>query len=100
MVGLRYCTYIQITAQQNVNSTEHLSSNRRRAWSQITQVPLLSDDPYSHPYTDFLAMLKPLVVASTPAHNGRVIQVSTERLRYSNGREYDIDYVQIGRAHV
>ena len=39
-------------------------------------------------------MLKPLVVASTPAHNGRVIQVSTERLRYSNGREYDIDYVR------
>jgi 8-oxo-dGTP pyrophosphatase MutT (NUDIX family) len=39
-------------------------------------------------------MLKPLVVASTTAHNGRVIQVSTERLRYSNGREYDIDYVR------
>ena len=39
-------------------------------------------------------MLKPLVVASNPAHRGRVIQVSTERLRYSNGREYDIDYVR------
>ncbi|MDP9007988.1 MAG: NUDIX hydrolase [Pseudomonadota bacterium] len=39
-------------------------------------------------------MLKPLVVASTPAHGGRVIQVSTERLRYSNGREYDIDFVR------
>ena len=39
-------------------------------------------------------MLKPLVVASNPAHRGRVIQVSTERLRYSNGREYDIDFVR------
>jgi len=39
-------------------------------------------------------MRKPLVVASNPAHRGRVIQVSTERLRYSNGREYDIDYVR------
>jgi 8-oxo-dGTP pyrophosphatase MutT (NUDIX family) len=39
-------------------------------------------------------MQKPLVVASTQAHNGCVIQVSTERLRYSNGREYDIDYVR------
>ena len=39
-------------------------------------------------------MLKPKVVASTPAHDGRVITVSTERLRYSNGREYDIDYVR------
>jgi 8-oxo-dGTP pyrophosphatase MutT (NUDIX family) len=39
-------------------------------------------------------MLKPQVVASIPTHNGRVIQVSTERLRYSNGREYDIDFVR------
>jgi 8-oxo-dGTP pyrophosphatase MutT (NUDIX family) len=39
-------------------------------------------------------MQKPQVVASNPAHNGRVIQVSTERLRYSNGREYDMDYVR------
>ena len=39
-------------------------------------------------------MLKPKVVASIPAHDGRVIQVSTERLRYSNGREYDVDYVR------
>jgi 8-oxo-dGTP pyrophosphatase MutT (NUDIX family) len=39
-------------------------------------------------------MLKPKVVASTPAHDGRVIKVSTERLRYSNGREYDVDYVR------
>jgi len=39
-------------------------------------------------------MQKPQVVASIPAHNGRVIQVSTERLRYSNGREYDNDHVR------
>jgi 8-oxo-dGTP pyrophosphatase MutT (NUDIX family) len=39
-------------------------------------------------------MLKPKVVASTPAHDGRVIKISTERLRYSNGREYDVDYVR------
>jgi 8-oxo-dGTP pyrophosphatase MutT (NUDIX family) len=39
-------------------------------------------------------MLKPKVVASIPAHDGRVIKVSTERLRYSNGREYDFDYVR------
>jgi ADP-ribose pyrophosphatase len=39
-------------------------------------------------------MLKPRAVASNPVHSGRVIQVSTERLRYSNGREYDIDFVR------
>jgi 8-oxo-dGTP pyrophosphatase MutT (NUDIX family) len=43
---------------------------------------------------DHKFMLKPQVVASNPEHNGRVIQVSTERLRYSNGREYDIDFVR------
>jgi ADP-ribose pyrophosphatase len=39
-------------------------------------------------------MQKPTVSASRPVHNGRVIQVSTERLRYANGREYDIDFVR------
>lgn len=39
-------------------------------------------------------MFKPMAVASTQHHSGRVIQVSTERLRYANGREYDIDYVR------
>jgi 8-oxo-dGTP pyrophosphatase MutT (NUDIX family) len=39
-------------------------------------------------------MQKPLVVASRLEHSGRVIQVSTERLRYANGREYDIDFVR------
>lgn len=39
-------------------------------------------------------MQKPIVTASTPRHSGRVIQVSTERLRYANGREHDIDFVR------
>jgi 8-oxo-dGTP pyrophosphatase MutT (NUDIX family) len=39
-------------------------------------------------------MLKPEIVGSSLKHSGRVIQVSTERLRYANGREYDIDYVR------
>src|ERR1700674_5208008 len=37
-------------------------------------------------------MLKPLVVASNPTHDGQGIQVSTERLGYSNAREYHIDF--------
>ena len=40
------------------------------------------------------SMQKPTVVASHPVHQGRVIKVSTERLRYSNGREFDIDFVK------
>ncbi len=39
-------------------------------------------------------MQKPTIVANHPIHQGRVIQVSTERLRYSNGREFDIDFVR------
>jgi 8-oxo-dGTP pyrophosphatase MutT (NUDIX family) len=39
-------------------------------------------------------MKKPTVVASHTVHQGRVIKVSTERLRYANGREFDIDYVR------
>ncbi len=39
-------------------------------------------------------MFKPVPVASTLAHRGRVIEVSTERLRYANGREYDLDLVR------
>jgi ADP-ribose pyrophosphatase len=40
------------------------------------------------------AMQKPTVAASRLIHQGRVIEVSTERLRYSNGREFDIDFVR------
>jgi 8-oxo-dGTP pyrophosphatase MutT (NUDIX family) len=39
-------------------------------------------------------MLKPTAVASNPVHRGRVIEVSTETLRYANGREYELDFVR------
>ena len=39
-------------------------------------------------------MQKPTVTASHFIHQGRVITVSTERLRYANGREFDIDFVR------
>jgi len=39
-------------------------------------------------------MLKPTPIASTHVHRGRIIEVSTERLRYANGREYDLDFVR------
>lgn len=39
-------------------------------------------------------MLKPTTIASIHAHRGRVITVSTERLRYANGREYDLDFIR------
>src|SRR6202171_2442121 len=39
-------------------------------------------------------MLKPIPVASRLIHRGRIIQVSTETLRYGNGREYELDFVR------
>ena len=39
-------------------------------------------------------MLKPTPIASSQIHRGRVIDVSSERLRYANGREYEIDFVR------
>ena len=39
-------------------------------------------------------MRKPPTVASHHIHSGRIIDVSTERLRYGNGREYDLDFVR------
>jgi ADP-ribose pyrophosphatase len=39
-------------------------------------------------------MLKPTLVASNPVHSGRIIEVSTETLRYGNGREYALDFVR------
>lgn len=39
-------------------------------------------------------MLKPKTIASNPGFRGRVIEVSSERLRYANGREYEIDFVR------
>jgi 8-oxo-dGTP pyrophosphatase MutT (NUDIX family) len=39
-------------------------------------------------------MLKPTLIASNTVHQGRVIQVSTEILRYANGREHALDFVR------
>lgn len=39
-------------------------------------------------------MLKPTLIASESVHRGRVIEVCSERLRYANGREYDLDLVR------
>jgi len=39
-------------------------------------------------------MRKPIPVSSHPVFTGRIINVSTERLRYPNGREYDLDFVR------
>src|SRR5271156_45445 len=37
---------------------------------------------------------KPTPIASHPVFTGRIIDVSTERLLYANGREYDLDFVR------
>jgi 8-oxo-dGTP pyrophosphatase MutT (NUDIX family) len=39
-------------------------------------------------------MLKPTTIASSRIHRGRVIDVSSERLKFANGREHDIDFVR------
>jgi len=39
-------------------------------------------------------MLKPTTISRTLLHRGRVIEVSSERLRYASGREQDIDFVR------
>jgi 8-oxo-dGTP pyrophosphatase MutT (NUDIX family) len=39
-------------------------------------------------------MQKPTLIASSHIHSGRIIDVSTERLLYANGREYDLDFVR------
>jgi ADP-ribose pyrophosphatase len=39
-------------------------------------------------------MQKPTPIGSVHIHSGRIIDVSTERLRYGNGREYDLDFVR------
>jgi len=38
-------------------------------------------------------MIKPTTVSSTPIYHGRIIDVSIEKLRYSDGREHDLDFV-------
>jgi ADP-ribose pyrophosphatase len=37
---------------------------------------------------------KPTPIASQPIYSGRIIDVSSERLRYANGREHDLDFVR------
>jgi ADP-ribose pyrophosphatase len=39
-------------------------------------------------------MQKPRTLSSKLEFHGRVVDVSTERLLYANGREYDLDYVR------
>jgi len=39
-------------------------------------------------------MLKPTLISSKPLHRGRIIEVSTEVLRYSNGREHELELVR------
>ena len=43
---------------------------------------------------DWGSMRKPATIATQHIHSGRIIDVSTERLRYGNGREYDLDFVR------
>ena len=47
-----------------------------------------------HAPVDWLMLKKPTPIASHHIHSGRIIDVSTERLRYGNGREYDLDFVR------
>jgi ADP-ribose pyrophosphatase len=39
-------------------------------------------------------MLKPTPIASRLIHRGRIIEVSTEVLRYSSGREHELDFIR------
>jgi 8-oxo-dGTP pyrophosphatase MutT (NUDIX family) len=39
-------------------------------------------------------MLKPTTIASNHVHRGRVIDVFSERLKYANGGEHEIDFVR------
>lgn len=39
-------------------------------------------------------MQKPKTIASNHVFSGRIIDVSTERLLYADGREYDLDFVR------
>ncbi len=39
-------------------------------------------------------MFKPTVISSNPVYRGRIIEVSTEVLRYANGREHQLDFVR------
>ena len=45
-------------------------------------------------------MLKPTTIASNRNYRGRIIDVSSELLRYANGREHEIDFVRHPAAAV
>ena len=38
--------------------------------------------------------MKPIIIASNVFHRGRVIEVSRERLKFSSGREHELDFVR------
>jgi len=39
-------------------------------------------------------MIKPLQIASRELHQGRVVRFCQDRLRFSNGQEYDVDMIR------
>jgi 8-oxo-dGTP pyrophosphatase MutT (NUDIX family) len=39
-------------------------------------------------------MQKPTPIASNHVHQGRIVEVSTEILRYANGREHELDFIR------
>jgi ADP-ribose pyrophosphatase len=39
-------------------------------------------------------MFKPKPIASRPIFQGRIVTVSTETLKYANGREYELDFIR------
>jgi len=39
-------------------------------------------------------MLKPIPIRSNPVFQGRIVAVSTETLKYANGREYELDFIR------
>jgi 8-oxo-dGTP pyrophosphatase MutT (NUDIX family) len=45
-------------------------------------------------FTPKAAMFKPRSIASRPEFKGRVVTVSSETLKYANGREYELDFIR------
>src|SRR5579863_2117510 len=93
-MGVRYCTDIQIQTQYLSKRPARIALRPAACEETDHTVARLSAIIAGILPLSESIMQKPQVVASIPAHAGRVIQVSTERLRYSNGREYDNDLVR------
>jgi 8-oxo-dGTP pyrophosphatase MutT (NUDIX family) len=68
--------------------------NGRTISSCLAACPSPEDDREGGKFDQGEPMLKPTPVATNRVHRGRVIEVFTERLRYANGREYDLDFVR------